>query len=46
LSEDDRQSLDEMLATVDKLSHRIVSLESILDADHPNWREAEKSRSK
>jgi len=34
-----------MLATVDKLSHRIVSLESILDADHPNWREAEKSRS-
>ena len=45
LSEDDRQSLDDMLATVDKLSQRIVSLESILDADHPNWREAEKSRS-
>ena len=45
LSEDDRQSLDEMLATVDKLSHRIVSLESILDVDHPDWRNAEKSRS-
>ncbi|MCH1492766.1 MAG: envelope stress response membrane protein PspB [Luminiphilus sp.] len=45
LSEDDRQSLDEMLATVDKLSHRIVSLESILDADHPDWRKAEKPRS-
>ena len=42
LSDDDRQSLDEMLATVDKLSHRIVSLESILDADHPDWRKAEK----
>lgn len=45
LSEDDRQSLDEILATVDKLSHRIVSLESILDADHPDWRKAENSRS-
>ena len=45
LSEDDRQSLDEMLATVDKLSHRIVSLESILDADHPDWRKTEKPRS-
>ena len=45
LSDDDRQSLDEMLATVDKLSHRIVSLESILDADHPYWRKAEKPRS-
>ena len=45
LSEDDRQSLDEILATVDKLSHRIVSLESILDADHPDWRKSENSRS-
>jgi len=42
LSEDDRQSLDEMLATVDKLVDRIGSLESILDADHPHWRQADK----
>ena len=42
LSEDDRQSLDEMLATVDKLVDRIGSLESILDADHPPWRQADK----
>jgi phage shock protein B len=41
LSEDDRQSLDEMLATVDKLVDRIGSLESILDADHPHWRQAD-----
>lgn len=38
LSIEDREALDEMLATVDKLSERIVSLESILDADHPEWR--------
>ena len=42
LSEDDRQSLDEMLATVDKLVERIGSLESILDVDHPHWRQADK----
>ena len=39
LSQEDRESLDEMLATVDKLNDRIVSLESILDADHPDWRQ-------
>ncbi len=39
LSEDDRQSLDGMLATVDKLNDRIATLESILDADHPSWRQ-------
>ncbi|MEE4202743.1 MAG: envelope stress response membrane protein PspB [Halieaceae bacterium] len=38
LNEEDREALDHMLATVDKLSERIVSLESILDVDHPNWR--------
>ena len=45
LSEDDRHELDEMLATVDKLSERLVSLESILDADHPNWRKPDGERS-
>ena len=39
LSNEDRESLDEMLATVDKMSDRIASLESILEADHPNWRQ-------
>jgi phage shock protein B len=38
LNEEDREALDHMLATVDKLSERIVSLESILDEDHPQWR--------
>ena len=39
LSEDDRQALEEMLVAVDQMADRIESLESILDADHPNWRE-------
>ncbi len=39
LSEDDRQVLEEMLVAVDQMADRIESLESILDADHPNWRQ-------
>ena len=38
-SEDDRQALEEMLVEVDQMADRIESLESILDADHPNWRQ-------
>ena len=38
LNEEDRQSIDHMLETVDKLTDRIATLESILDADHPEWR--------
>lgn len=44
LSEDDRESIDTMLVTVDKLNDRIASLEAILDADHPNWRQQEDTR--
>ena len=39
LSEEDRQALEEMLVAVDQMADRIQSLESILDADHPNWRQ-------
>ena len=39
LSEDERQSLEEMLVAVDQMADRIESLESILDADHANWRQ-------
>ena len=38
LSDEDRQSIEQMLMTVDKLSERIGTLESILDADHPEWK--------
>jgi phage shock protein B len=39
LSQEDRESIEHMLETVDKLSERIRTLESILDADHPDWRQ-------
>ena len=45
LSDEDRESLEEMLETVDRMTDRIVNLEAILDADRPNWRnEKEGSR--
>lgn len=44
LSNEDRESLDHMLASADKLNERIASLESILDADHPSWREQVNSK--
>ena len=46
LSEDDRQALEEMLVAVDRMADRIESLESILDADHPNWRHETGGQSK
>ena len=39
LTEEDRQSLEAMLVAVDQLADRIESLESILEADHPDWRQ-------
>jgi phage shock protein B len=38
LSDDDREALDEMLESVDRMTDRITNLEAILDADHPDWR--------
>jgi phage shock protein B len=44
LNDDERGILEDMLATQDKLAERIVSLEAILDLDHPNWRQHERVR--
>ena len=41
LTEEDRQALEDMLVAVDQLSERVESLESILEADHPDWRQGE-----
>ena len=38
LSEDERGTIDSMLATIDKLQDRIHALEALLDADQPDWR--------
>jgi phage shock protein B len=39
LTEEDRETIEQMLETVDRLTERIVTLESILEADHPDWRQ-------
>ena len=39
LSEDDLQALEDILVALDQMADRLESLESILDADHPNWRQ-------
>jgi len=39
LNQEDRESIEQMLETVDRLTDRIGALESILDADHPDWRQ-------
>ena len=44
LNEEDREAVEHMLETVDKLGDRIQALESILDADHPDWRQQQSRR--
>jgi len=39
LNEDDREILDSMLATMDRLQDRIRALEALLDVEQPNWRD-------
>jgi len=39
LSVEDRHSIEEMLATVDRLTERIEVLEALLDSEHPDWRD-------
>ncbi len=44
LSEEDRETVEHMLETVDTLTERIATLESLLDADHPEWRDTVRER--
>ena len=44
LTEEDQQALEDMLVAVDQLVGRVESLESILDADHPDGRQSERSK--
>jgi len=39
LSAEDRQTLGKALAQVETLEARIDTLETILDAEHPKWRD-------
>ena len=38
LNSEDRETVEHMLETVDKLADRIQALESILDLEHSDWR--------
>ena len=38
LNEDERESLEQMLVTVDRLTEHIYTLESLLDEEHAGWR--------
>ncbi len=38
LNAQDRESVEQLLATADKLVERIEALESILDSEHSDWR--------
>ena len=44
LKTEDRETVEQMLETVDKLTDRIHTLESILDAEHPDWRQQQARR--
>jgi len=44
LDPDDVQSVEKMLETLDQMSERIEALESILQHDHPNWRQHVRSK--
>lgn len=39
LNDDDKQTLEALLIQADKLSERVKTLEQILDAQSPSWRE-------
>ncbi|MBF8269427.1 MAG: pspB [Gammaproteobacteria bacterium] len=46
LNEEDRENIDSMLATIDKLQDRIQALESLLDTDQPSWRNPAQTHTK
>jgi phage shock protein B len=44
LNAEDRENVEHILETVDKLTERIATLESLLDAEHGDWRDADTPR--
>lgn len=45
LNAEDRENVEHILETVDTLSERIATLESLLDASHDGWRDTATPRS-
>jgi phage shock protein B len=46
LNAEDRENVEQILVTVDRLTERIKTLESILDAEHGEWRDQYQQDSK
>ena len=44
LNKEDREAVDHMMETVDKLADRIHTLETLLDSDYPDWRQQQERR--
>ena len=44
LNAEDRENVEHILETVDKLTERIHTLEALLDAEHGDWRDQEAPR--
>ena len=44
LSSEDRETVDHILETVDKMTDRIHTLETLLDSDYPDWRQQQERR--
>ena len=44
LNKDDREAVDHIMETVDRLTDRIHTLETLLDSDYPDWRQQQERR--
>lgn len=45
LNDDERDTLQQLADTAQRMQERIKTLEAILDSDHPNWRRTQGERS-
>ena len=45
LNAEDRENIEQVLITVDRLTERIQALEAILDAEHSDWRDQDEQSS-
>ncbi|MBA3987727.1 envelope stress response membrane protein PspB [Aliidiomarina maris] len=44
LNENERETLRQLAQTAERMQDRVRTLESILDAEHPNWRRQHEDR--
>ena len=44
LSDEDRETVEHILETVDKMADRVHTLETLLDSNYPDWRQQQERR--